>query len=110
MLFVVVTPEYNYTMPPSLLNAIDFLHIEWKYKPLAFVGYGLTGAVRAIQTEKLLFTNLNVMPIPYMVNLEGVYRPAVTTFVPENKHEQAAERTLQELYKWSTALLPLHKK
>src|SRR5258706_7699219 len=90
--FIVVTPEYNYTMPPSLLNAIDFLHNEWKYKPVAFVGYGGTGTVRAIQTEKLLFANLSVMPISLMVNLTGVYRPAVTTFTPEEKHEQAADK------------------
>ena len=107
--FVVVTPEYNYTMPPSLVNAIDFLHKEWQHKPVAFVGYGLTGAVRAIQTEKLIFANLSVMPIAYGVNLSGVYRPAVTTFEPEEKHEQAAERTLQELHKWATALIPLRK-
>jgi NAD(P)H-dependent FMN reductase len=107
--FVVVTPEYNYTMPPSLLNAIDFLHREWNYKPVAFVGYGGTGAVRAIQTERLLFTNLSVMPIPFMVNLVGVYRPAVTTFKPEEKHEQAADKMLSELHKWAQALMPLRK-
>src|SRR5436190_3700853 len=61
--FIIVTPEYNYTMPPSLLNAIDFLQNEWQYKPVAFVGYGGTGAIRAIQTERLLFANLNMMPL-----------------------------------------------
>jgi NAD(P)H-dependent FMN reductase len=107
--FIIVTPEYNYTMPPSLLNAIDFLHNEWKYKPAAFVGYGGTGAVRAIQTERLLFTNLSVMPIPIMVNLVGVYRPAIITFKPEEKHEQAANKMLEELHKWAKALMPLRK-
>jgi NAD(P)H-dependent FMN reductase len=38
--FVIVTPEYNYTMPPSLLNAIDYLSKEWAHKPAGFVGYG----------------------------------------------------------------------
>lgn len=108
--FIIVTPEYNYTMPPALLNAIDYLQKEWAHKPVAFVGYGGTGAVRAIQTERLLFTNLNMMPIPFMVNLTGVFRPAVTTFVPDEKHEQMAERMLEELHKWAEALLPLHKK
>jgi len=96
-------------MPPSLLNAIDFLQNEWQYKPVAFVGYGGTGAIRAIQTERLLFANLNMMPIPIMVNLVGVYRPAVITFKPEEKHEQAANKMLEELYKWAKALIPLRK-
>ncbi|MDB5175981.1 MAG: NAD(P)H-dependent oxidoreductase [Candidatus Saccharibacteria bacterium] len=105
--FVVVTPEYNYTIPPTLVNAIDYLHHEWKHKAVGFVGYGGTGAVRAIQTEKLLFTNLNVMPIPYAVNLMGVHSPAVTTFVPEEAHERAADRMLAELHLWATALKTL---
>src|SRR5690348_9990483 len=31
--FVFVTPEYNYGSPPSLVNALDYLHYEWAYKP-----------------------------------------------------------------------------
>jgi NAD(P)H-dependent FMN reductase len=38
--FVFITPEYNYTAPPSLLNAIDYLSQEWKYKALGVVSYG----------------------------------------------------------------------
>jgi NAD(P)H-dependent FMN reductase len=108
--FIVVTPEYNYTLPPALLNAIDFLHHEWKYKAVGFVGYGTTGAVRAIQTAKLLFANMAVMPIPTAVNLLGIYRPAVTTFEATEAHERAAERMLDELHIWAKALLPLHHK
>jgi NAD(P)H-dependent FMN reductase len=108
--FIIVTPEYNFTMPSSLLNAVTFLSNEWKYKPIAFVGYGVNGAVRAIQTEKTLFVNFNAMPISPSVNLSGVFRPAVETFKSEEKHVQAAENMLTELHKWAEALLPLHKK
>ena len=38
--FVFVTPEYNYGMPPALLNAIDYLSQEWAYKPASIVSYG----------------------------------------------------------------------
>src|SRR4051812_6805747 len=38
--FVLVTPEYNAGPPPSLLNALTYLHNEWKYKPVGFVSYG----------------------------------------------------------------------
>jgi NAD(P)H-dependent FMN reductase len=108
--FIVVTPEYNFTMPPSLMNAIDYLFHEWKYKAVGFVGYGGTGAVRAIQTAKPLFATLSVMPINPAVNLIGVGRPRVMTFEPEEIHEQAADRMLTELHLWAAALLPLHQK
>jgi NAD(P)H-dependent FMN reductase len=108
--FIIVTPEYNYTMPPSLLNAIDYLHHEWKYKPAAFVGYGATGAVRAIQTAKLIVANLSVMPIPAAVNLMGVYAPAITEIVVDEKQQQAADRMLSELWTWAEALQALRAK
>lgn len=38
--FVWVTPEYNHSFSPVLKNAIDFLHHEWNWKPVALVSYG----------------------------------------------------------------------
>ena len=107
--FVVVTPEYNYTMPPSLSNAIDYLHHEWAHKPVGFVGYGGTGAVRAIQTEKLLFANLNVMPINLAVTMPGVHALTGIPFAATGIHEKAADGMLAELKRWAEALLPLHQ-
>ncbi|MEU4291749.1 NAD(P)H-dependent oxidoreductase [Kribbella sp. NPDC026596] len=37
--FVFVTPEYNYSTPGALKNAIDFLYREWNNKAAGFVGY-----------------------------------------------------------------------
>ncbi|MFZ1250742.1 MAG: NAD(P)H-dependent oxidoreductase [Candidatus Microsaccharimonas sp.] len=37
---VFVTPEYNHTMSPVQLNAIDWIGKEWNDKPVALVGYG----------------------------------------------------------------------
>lgn len=39
---VFVTPEYNHTMAPVQLNAIDWIGKEWIGKPIALVGYGWT--------------------------------------------------------------------
>jgi len=45
---VFVTPEYNHTMTPVQLNAIDWIGKEWEDKPVALVGYGWgTGAGQA---------------------------------------------------------------
>ena len=35
-----VTPEYNHTMSPVQLNAIDWIGKEWEDKPVGLVGYG----------------------------------------------------------------------
>src|SRR3954467_4525184 len=68
--FVFVTPEYNFGPPPSLLNAMDFLYVEWNYKPVAFVSYGgMSGGVRAVQVAKNTATTLKMAPLYEAVNI-----------------------------------------
>ena len=48
--FILVTPEYNYSYPAPLKNALDYLSAEWKNKPVALIGYGGTSSgTRAVQ-------------------------------------------------------------
>lgn len=50
---VFVTPEYNHTMTPIQINAVDWIGKEWEGKPIAFVGYGwTTGGGQAQATAK----------------------------------------------------------
>lgn len=61
--FVFVTPEYNHGPSAALKNAIDFLYKEWKYKPVAFVGYGGMGATRAIEHLVGISSELSMFPL-----------------------------------------------
>lgn len=48
-----VTPEYNHTLTPVQLNAIDWIGKEWEAKPVALVGYGWgTGGGQAHDTAR----------------------------------------------------------
>jgi NAD(P)H-dependent FMN reductase len=109
--FVFILPEYNFTAPPSFVNAIDYLFWEWQYKPVGFVGYGgISGAQRSTQSARLHISTLKMMPIP-----EGVVLPNVFTQLKDGKftanefNEQGATATLNELHKWSEALAPLRE-
>lgn len=108
--FVFVTPEYNFFAPPSLVNAIDFLHAEWGYKPAGILGYGgASGGMRAAQMLKLLLTSVKVMPIPESVNVHYV-RQAIDEagdFVPNEAVLGTARTMLDELARWAAALKPL---
>ena len=106
--FVIVTPEYNFFAPPALVNAADFLHKEWKYKPVAFVGYGGVGAARAIESEKQLFSSLHMVPLHDAVNFTGTY--AAAQFAPTDAHKEKAFIMLNELHKWATATESLQYK
>ena len=51
-----VTPEYNHTMSPVQMNAIDWIGREWEGKKVALVGYGWTsgaGQAHAAAREAL---------------------------------------------------------
>jgi len=107
--FVFVTPEYNYSTPPALVNALDHLYHEWNYKPVGFVSYGgVSGGLRAVQMTKLMVTSFKMMPmweavsIPFYAQLmeNGVFKSNET-------HDKAVGPMLDELLRWSDALKPL---
>lgn len=107
--FLFVVPEYNYAMPPALLNAIDYLFHEWAYKPAGFVSYGgISGGVRSVQSAKPVLTSMKIMPVP-----EAVSIPFVRNFLKEGRfageetQAKSATAMLDELHKWAGALAPL---
>src|SRR5262245_35133742 len=107
--FVFVTPEYNYGVPASLKNALDFLYQEWNYKPAAFVSYGgPAGGARSVQMARLIVGALKMVPI-----VESVAIPFVNKLVEDGAfkaaeaHEKAAGIVLDELHRWAGALRPL---
>jgi len=108
--FVFVTPEYNFSIAPALVNAIDYLVHEWAYKPVGYVSYGgVSGGLRAVQMSKLLVTSLKMMPIPEAVTLPFFNRlfDDQGLFVPGEVQDKAATAMLDELTKWAGALAPL---
>jgi NAD(P)H-dependent FMN reductase len=110
--FVIVTPEYNYGYPAAIKNAIDYLHEEWKYKPVGFVSYGgIAAGTRAVQQLKQVVTTLKMFPVFESVNI-----PFHTQFIDEEGQvqanevmEQAADAMLDELLRTQAALGPLRE-
>jgi NAD(P)H-dependent FMN reductase len=108
--FVFVTPEYNYSSPPSLMNALDYLFHEWSYKPVGFVSYGgPVGGTRSVQMTKQLVTSLKMMPLQEGVAIAvfSQYIDKDGVFVPIEAHEKSATMMLDELKRWATALKPM---
>jgi NAD(P)H-dependent FMN reductase len=97
--FVFVMPEYNYGFNAPLKNAIDYLHAEWRDKPVGFVSYGgISAGTRAVQMIKQVVTTLSMHPVT-----EAVSIPFVAQFVHDNRFEanepldQAADAMLARL-------------
>jgi NAD(P)H-dependent FMN reductase len=107
--FVFVTPEYNYTLPPALVNALDTVYHEWTYKPIGFVSYGgVSGGMRAVQTAKLMVTGFKMMPMIEAVNIPFFSQLIdAGVFKSNDVHDKAAPVMLDELLRWANALKPL---
>ena len=69
--YVFVTPEYNYSIPGALKNALDLAYKEWNRKPAAAFGYGGVGAARAIEALRTIMVALQMAPIGKAVHLAG---------------------------------------
>ena len=104
--FVFVTPEYNYTMPPALVNALDTVYHEWGYKPVAFVSYGgVSGGMRAVQTARLMVTGFKMMPMVEAVNIPFFTQLIEGGVFKSNEvHDKAVPVMLDELLRWADAM------
>ncbi|GAB4383193.1 NADPH-dependent FMN reductase [Albidovulum sp.] len=69
--FVVVTAEYNHSVPAALKNALDQAYREWMRKPMGFIGYGGTGAARAIEHLRGIAVELQMVPLRNAVHIGG---------------------------------------
>jgi NAD(P)H-dependent FMN reductase len=69
--YIFVTPEYNRSVPGSLKNALDHAYKEWNRKPAAAVGYGGTGAARAIEHLRSIAIELQMVPLRSAVHIGG---------------------------------------
>lgn len=107
--FVFVMPEYNFSFNAALKNAIDYLFVEWAYKPASFVSYGgISGGIRAVQMLKQVLTTLRMIPltqqvaIPYANTMidEGV-------FTPSESVARSVEPMLTELHRMTLATTEL---
>ncbi|MCA9529654.1 MAG: NAD(P)H-dependent oxidoreductase [Myxococcales bacterium] len=104
--FVFVLPEYNYTAPPSFINAVDYLYQEWNYKPAGFVTYGgVSGGIRSTETAKHLLTSVEMAPIKQQVMIPMVAKHLEDgVFKPTEIHEKSAQTMLDALARWAKAL------
>ncbi len=65
--YIIVTPEYNHSIPAVLKNAIDsvFFSFRFRQKPVAFLGYSLaaTAAARAVEHLTQIMVETEAVPV-----------------------------------------------
>ncbi|MDT0463268.1 NADPH-dependent FMN reductase [Streptomyces gibsoniae] len=109
--FVIVTPEYNRSVPGALKNAIDYLYAEWNHKAVGFVAYGSTGGTRAVEHLRLIAGELHMADVRSQVALSLFTDfENFSVFKPIEAQLDALTATIDQVVAWSDALAQLRTK
>ncbi len=100
---IVVTPEYNGSIPASLKNVIDVLYDEWHRKPIAFstVSAGDFGGLQAITHLQFIFWKVRAWTFTANFPIAKVQEKFDDLGNPTNKIQTDlfAEKFINEFYK-----------
>ena len=107
--YLVITPEYNHSIPGELKNALDsvFVSFATRNKPMAMVGYsaGVGGGIRAIEHLVQVAVELETAPVRSTVVLPFVDRAFTAEGKPADPaNEVALQILLDDLAWWAGAL------
>ncbi len=105
--FVIVTAEYNQSVPPALKNLLDHFLEEYFWRPSAIVSYsaGRFGGVRAAVTLRTVLAEMGMSSVPSVLSI-----PTIHSALSEDgqAHEpwidKAAARMLDEFAWYAEAL------
>lgn len=105
--YIVVSGEYNHTVPPALANLMDHFLEEYFWKPSAIVCYsaGSFGGVRASIALRAMLAEMGMSSIPSVFPIPTVQNAFDEQGTPREKHYLAnVTRFLAELEWYAYAL------
>jgi NAD(P)H-dependent FMN reductase len=112
--FVIVTPEYNHSVPGVLKNALDsvFLSFALRNKPAAFVGYsgGTVAGARAVEHLVHICFEAEMVPLRNSVLLPMVHQAFEADGRPKNPMSTASLEILLDDLAWWGDLLKIARR
>jgi NAD(P)H-dependent FMN reductase len=108
--FVFVVAEYNHGYTAPLKNALDYLYLEWRYKPVGFISYGgPSGGLRAVEALMPVVVALGMIPVQDSLAIPFVsqYVDSGGRFHADDRLDASVKSMLDELSDLSAALAPL---
>jgi NAD(P)H-dependent FMN reductase len=105
--YIIVSGEYNHTVPPALANLLDHFLEEYFWKPSAIVCYsaGAFGGVRAAMTLRAMLAEMGMASIPSILPIPGVQDAFEDDGTPaDDNYPRRAARFLAELEWYANAM------
>ena len=111
--YIIVSGEYNHTVPPALANLLDHFLEEYFWKPSAIVCYsaGAFGGVRASIALRAMLAEMGMSSIPSVLPIPAVHNAFDDEGRPrdETYHKRAAQ-FLDEVEWYAYAVRDARKK
>ncbi|QPK81620.1 NAD(P)H-dependent oxidoreductase [Schaalia sp. ZJ405] len=106
---IIVTPEYNHSIPGALKNALDFLEPSaLARKGVGLVGYSFTGGLRPVEHLRLILANFQAAVVNPQVSLSLVTDfENMSEFKPAAYHDGEVEGMVAEMLAQGNALASL---
>ncbi|MDY4492523.1 NAD(P)H-dependent oxidoreductase [Schaalia hyovaginalis] len=106
--FIIVTPEYNHSIPGALKNALDFLApATLAHKGIGFVGYSYTGGVRPIEHLRQILANFEAGAVRPQLTLSLINDFSGKDFTPAAHQDGELEALVKAVVERSAVLAPL---
>jgi NAD(P)H-dependent FMN reductase len=97
--YIVVTPEYNHSVPGALKNAIDWAYRPFVRKAVAFLSYGSVGGARAVEHLRNIMVELQAVSVRNAIHIGG------SDFVPVMLGQRTWDEVLPHHAPFAPALL-----
>lgn len=110
--FVFIVAEYNHSIPAALKNAIDFLFVEWNFKPASFVSYGsLAGGARSVEHMRAVCGELRMYDLREQLLMPDYYHHLDEAGLHdfEDSHVEQIQKILTQTAFWADKLRVIRK-
>ena len=105
--FIIVSGEYNHSIPPALKNILDHFQSEYHFKPSAIASYsaGMFGGMRAAVHLRAILGELGMPSVSSIQPFPGIGDLFDENLNPQNKFiDPSTSRFLDELTWYAEAL------
>lgn len=109
--FLVLTGEYNHSIPPALKNLLDHFQKEYHYKPSAIASYsaGSFGGVRAAVHLRVILGELGTPSIPSMLPFPKILELFSDNYITNNEIVEKSTLQFMDEFLWYVKALKKHR-
>ena len=100
--FLIVTGEYNHSIPPALKNLLDHFQSEYFFKPSAIASYsaGNFGGVRSAVHLRVILGELGMPAISSMLPFPVIGSLFDGNLMPQNKFTEPSTQKFLDEFEW----------